>query len=163
MKKHRTWHNVLRCCMKRQNSDYIKRYYDKWRVEKGLPLHRCDNKDCIYYKQKLFWLGKPLPVILDHVNGNNSDNTPGNLRYLCPNCDSMLSETRGGANKGRITRYNDNNYLISKREGTKHYYLYGSGGAVAGGSAEISFSKVKNDGDTSAESDSTLDSAKFLK
>ena len=149
MKKHRTWHEVLRCSMKRQNSNYIKKYYDKWRVERGLPLYRCDNEYCIFFNQSLEWQNlagatERLPVVLDHINGNNSDNTPSNLRYLCPNCDSLLSNTRGGANRGRIKRYDENNYLVMERKGTQHYYLFGSGGAVIGGSAEISFTRAND-------------------
>ena len=32
------------------------------------------------------WLGKPAPLALDHINGNNSDNRLENLRILCYNC-----------------------------------------------------------------------------
>lgn len=32
------------------------------------------------------WLGKPIPLELDHINGNHNDNTISNLRILCPNC-----------------------------------------------------------------------------
>lgn len=146
MKQQTTWCSVLRCYMKRQNSNRIKKYYDEYRKEKGLPLNRCDNENCIFHCQKLEWINhegeaEQLPVILDHINGNNGDNTPNNLRYLCPNCDSLLSTTRGGANKGRIKRYDENNYLIVEREGPTHYIIYGSGGAVAGGSAKIVTSK----------------------
>ena len=105
----------------------------------------------MFWNQSLEWRNitgesERLPVILDHINGNSSDNTPSNLRYLCPNCDSQLSDTRGGANKGRIKIYDENNYLIVNRNGTKGYHIFGSGGAVAGGSAKISsgHKKVEN-------------------
>lgn len=32
------------------------------------------------------WLGKPIALHLDHINGNPCDNTVENLRILCPNC-----------------------------------------------------------------------------
>ncbi len=36
------------------------------------------------------WNGKPLPLILDHMNGINNDNRLENLRFVCSNCDSQL-------------------------------------------------------------------------
>ena len=36
------------------------------------------------------WNGKPLPLILDHMNGVNNDNRLENLRFVCSNCDSQL-------------------------------------------------------------------------
>jgi hypothetical protein len=38
------------------------------------------------------WLGEPLPLALDHVNGDHADNRLENLRILCPNCHA-LTET----------------------------------------------------------------------
>jgi 5-methylcytosine-specific restriction endonuclease McrA len=32
------------------------------------------------------WLGKPLILELDHINGINNDNRKENLQILCPNC-----------------------------------------------------------------------------
>lgn len=32
------------------------------------------------------WLGRPLTLELDHVNGDYRDNRRENLRFLCPNC-----------------------------------------------------------------------------
>jgi len=32
------------------------------------------------------WLGKTLSLDLDHIDGNNKNNKPDNLRLLCPNC-----------------------------------------------------------------------------
>ena len=36
------------------------------------------------------WQGKPMPLILDHINGVNDDNRLVNLRFVCSNCDSQL-------------------------------------------------------------------------
>lgn len=41
-----------------------------------------------------------LPLELDHVNGDHSDNRLENLRILCPNCHS-LQPTHRGRNKTR--------------------------------------------------------------
>lgn len=35
------------------------------------------------------WLGKPLTLHLDHINGIHDDNRLTNLRFLCPNCHSQ--------------------------------------------------------------------------
>jgi ribosomal protein S27E len=32
------------------------------------------------------WLGKPITLHLDHINGINTDNRIENVRILCPNC-----------------------------------------------------------------------------
>ena len=39
------------------------------------------------------WNGKPLTLILDHINGVNNDNRLGNLRWVCPNCNQQLPTT----------------------------------------------------------------------
>lgn len=35
------------------------------------------------------WLGKPLSLHLDHIDGDSYNNSLSNLRFLCPNCDSQ--------------------------------------------------------------------------
>lgn len=44
------------------------------------------------------WLGKPIPIELDHIDGNNLNNNLDNLRLLCPNCHA-LTDTYRGKNK----------------------------------------------------------------
>ena len=44
--------------------------------------------------------GKPLVFVLDHIDGDASNNRRENLRCLCPNCDSQL-DTYKSKNKKR--------------------------------------------------------------
>ena len=46
------------------------------------------------------WLGQPISLQLDHINGNNRDHRIDNLRFLCPNCHAQ-TETYAGKNKGK--------------------------------------------------------------
>ena len=43
-----------------------------------------------------------IPVELDHVNGDHSDNRLENLRILCPNCHSLQPTHRGRNKKVRL-------------------------------------------------------------
>jgi Zn finger protein HypA/HybF involved in hydrogenase expression len=46
------------------------------------------------------WQGKPITLHVDHINGDPSDDSPSNMRLICPNCHSQTEFLRG-ANKGR--------------------------------------------------------------
>jgi hypothetical protein len=117
----RTWQDVLKFSPVKASQSTIRRYYAEYRREMGLPL-RCDNETCIFHQQIPSWNNKPLPLILDHINGVKGDSRPKNLRLLCPNCESQLP-TRGGCNKGRVREVSDGGYVIASRDGKYHYTL----------------------------------------
>ncbi|WP_099041112.1 HNH endonuclease signature motif containing protein [Mycobacterium neglectum] len=45
------------------------------------------------------WMDQPIPLELDHKDGNHQNNALENLRLLCPNCHA-LTPTFRGKNKG---------------------------------------------------------------
>ncbi|GAA2229148.1 hypothetical protein GCM10010232_14210 [Streptomyces amakusaensis] len=49
------------------------------------------------------WQGSPLPLEIDHIDGDWRDNRQENLRILCPNCHST-TDTYRGRNKARTPR-----------------------------------------------------------
>lgn len=56
--------------------------------------HKCYKCDGIE------WLGKPIPLELEHKNGNSRDNRIENLTLLCPNCHAQTETYRGKNKKG---------------------------------------------------------------
>ena len=49
------------------------------------------------------WMGEPISLELDHINGDSFNNDVNNLRLLCPNCHSITNTFRGrNKNTGRV-------------------------------------------------------------
>lgn len=75
-------------CQKDRASNFVRRYLLE--KQKGECL-KCSNSS---------WMGQPMPLELEHVDGNYMNNTPQNVCLLCPNCHAQ-TQTYGSKNKGK--------------------------------------------------------------
>ncbi|MEU9860418.1 HNH endonuclease signature motif containing protein [Streptomyces sp. NPDC047971] len=58
------------------------------------------SERCALCGNEAFWRGHPLPLEIDHIDGDWRNNRIENLRFLCPNCHST-TDTYRGRGKGR--------------------------------------------------------------
>lgn len=56
------------------------------------------------------WMGKPIPLELDHIDGDSENNQRNNLRLICPNCHAQ-TQTYKGRNKGNGRAWRRERYL----------------------------------------------------
>ncbi len=76
---------------------YVQSTYLRRRlIDEGVFAPRCAS--CRLER----WLGRPIPLELDHISGDPQDNRLENLRLLCPNCHARTPTYRG-RNVGRLT------------------------------------------------------------
>lgn len=63
-------------------------------LREGIKKHQCEicnNSE---------WNEKPIPLELDHIDGNKFNNNLSNIRLICPNCHAQ-TDTHAGKNVGR--------------------------------------------------------------
>ena len=70
---------------RRTNTNDLKRRL----LREGVKRHACEG--CGLAR----WMGQPMPLELDHVNGRRDDNRLHNLQLLCPNCHAQTPTYRG--------------------------------------------------------------------
>lgn len=55
------------------------------------------------------WQGQPIPLELDHIDGNSENNAEENLRLICPNCHALTptykNKNKGSGRHARRQRY----------------------------------------------------------
>lgn len=60
-------------------------------IRDGLKEHRCEICNITE------WMGKKVPLELDHIDGDHFNNSYHNLRIICPNCHAQ-TDTNSGKN-----------------------------------------------------------------
>ena len=87
-------------------------------IKKKLYQNNLKTPCCELCNQGEIWYGKKISLILDHINGNNTDNRIENLRIICPNCDATLptfkSKNRNSVSKLKLK--------LSKKEQNIEYW-----------------------------------------
>lgn len=65
------------------------------RLPREQTHHHCEMVDCL----QTLWKGQPIPLQMDHIDGNPDNNERFNLRLICPNCHAQTA-TYAGRNVG---------------------------------------------------------------
>lgn len=71
-----------------KNSTADQKTVRRWYLKGNYTEYKCS-----ICGQEPEWQGKPLTLILDHINGDNHDDQLNNLRWVCPNCNIQLPTT----------------------------------------------------------------------
>ena len=96
-----------------QTDRYLKRTIDIVESEAHLQLHEAtarrhvkryllhkNGHKCEICKTEE-WMGTPVPLIIDHIDGDTGNNTVSNFRIVCANCDAQLPTYKSKNKKGR--------------------------------------------------------------
>lgn len=78
--------------------------YSRNSLKKRLWSSGLKRRECELCGQGETWLGRPMGLILDHVNGVRDDNRLENLRIVCPNCAATLDTHCGRKNRLEVER-----------------------------------------------------------
>src|SRR6266511_923986 len=65
--------------------------YSRFHLKRRLLASGTLKNECAVCGQGQVWMGQPLAMVLDHINGVPNDNRLENLRMLCPNCNSQTA------------------------------------------------------------------------
>lgn len=78
----------------KDNSDISRKVVRQYIIRHNILEYRCN-----FCGNTGEWLGKTMPLELDHINGKNNDHRIENLRWLCPNCHAITDTYSGRNNK----------------------------------------------------------------
>lgn len=98
------WHQKKQKIEETQAVETIKQARRYLREVQGTVCKICGNKK---------WMGKAIPLTLDHIDGNSDNWKLDNLRLICPNCDAQ-TPTYKGKNRGNGRHYRRQRYAEGK-------------------------------------------------
>jgi predicted RNA-binding Zn-ribbon protein involved in translation (DUF1610 family) len=73
--------------------------YSRKNVKRRLLAEGIKQAECELCGQGEIWRGKPMSLILDHINGVRDDHRLENLQMVCPNCAATLDTHCGRRNR----------------------------------------------------------------
>ena len=102
------------------------------RVDYYLNLPWNELKDIGYMRKRVFieqdhtclncnekeWMDKPIPLEVDHIDGNNGNWKRDNVRAICPNCHALTKTYRGRNINSGTYKVSDNALLAALNETT---------------------------------------------
>lgn len=81
-----------------------------YRIGMRLYLSETRGYKCEICKNDV-WQDKSIPLEIDHINGDSTNNNLDNVRLICPNCHAQTptykSKNRGKGRQSRRQRYHD--------------------------------------------------------
>lgn len=96
--------------------------------------HRC--WEC----KNTMWNGHPIPLEMDHIDGNSQNNRKKNLRILCPNCHALTPTYRGkNKKKAELNLTQEEAKALIEKHKSIHGVLISLGLAPKGGN----YKKIK--------------------
>jgi hypothetical protein len=73
--------------------------YHRGALKRRLYASGLKSRTCELCGQGELWRGRPMALILDHINGVGDDNRLENLQIVCPNCAATLDTHCGRRNR----------------------------------------------------------------
>lgn len=104
-----------------------------WNVQRDIVLKEQDHKCARCHLDT--WQAKPLPLEVDHIDGDGANNVRSNLEALCPNCHSQTKTWRGrnmGNGRKKVSD-EDLSAAIAAKDGNIRQALLSVGLAAKGG------------------------------
>lgn len=98
------------------NEKYNKGYYSP-KTFKDFILQEQENK-CEICKNEPIWMNKKLVFVIDHIDGDCSNNKRENLRLICPNCDSQTDTFKSKTKNSKRRNYIKENIIKKLTEGS---------------------------------------------